>query len=113
MLLELIVLFVCVSLLINLFIYRKFIKCEWLFVKDVLMIIPFVIIITVMLILLDIFTFCLCVKKWFDNRILVRFIKSEIYSKEELEQEEKIKKEQMQNDWKGIKSLLDCKIGEK
>ena len=112
MLLELIVLFVCVSLLINLFIYRNFIKCEWLFVKDVLMI-PFVIIIVVMLILLDIFTFCLCVKKWFDNRTLVRFIKSEIYSKEEIEEQEKIKKEQIQNDWKGIKSLLDCKIGEK
>ena len=84
---EYVVLFVMLSILINLFVYRKFLYCEFLILQDLLLLIPTTIIAFLSSVIIFCTTFAISYVVWFKQSNFISFIKSFFESKKETNEE--------------------------
>ena len=72
---EYVVLFVMLSILVNLFVYRKFLYCEFLILQDLLLLIPTTIIAFLASVIIFCATFVISYVVWFKQSDFISFIK--------------------------------------
>ena len=84
---EYVILFVILSILINMFIYRKFLYCEFLILQDLLLLIPTTIIAFLSSVIIFCTTFAISYVVWFKQSNFISFIKSFFKSKKETNEE--------------------------
>lgn len=84
---EYVVLFVMLSILINLFVYRKFLYCEFLILQDLLLLIPTTIIAFLASIIVFYATFAISYVVWFKQSNFISFIKPFFENKKEADEE--------------------------
>ena len=72
---EYVVLFVMLSILVNLFVYRKFLYCEFLILQDLLLLIPTTIIALLASVIIFCATFAISYVVWFKQSGFISFIK--------------------------------------
>ena len=84
---EYVVLFVMLSILINMFIYRKFLYCEFLILQDLLLLISTTIIAFLASIIVFCATFAISYVVWFKQSNFISFIKPFFKNKKETDEE--------------------------
>ena len=84
---EYVILFVILSILINMFIYGKFLYCEFLILQDLLLLIPTTIIAFLSSVIIFCTTFAISYVVWFKQSNFISFIKSFFESKKETNEE--------------------------
>lgn len=84
---EYVILFVILSILINMFIYRKFLYCEFLILQDLLLLIPTTIIAFLSSVIIFCTTFAISYVVWFKQSNFISFIKPFFESKKKTNEE--------------------------